>query len=53
LVYQEFEGPGVIKISETWNGKYGNYFRNIVGVIEHIHYHLGQIVLIKKILVSQ
>lgn len=30
--------------------KYGNYFRNIVGIIEHNHYHLGQIVLIKKIL---
>jgi len=30
--------------------KYGNYYRNIHGIIEHIHYHLGQIVLIKKIL---
>jgi hypothetical protein len=30
--------------------KYGNYYRNIQGVIEHIHYHLGQIVLIKKII---
>jgi hypothetical protein len=30
--------------------KYGNYYRNILGVIEHIHYHLGQIVLIKKFL---
>lgn len=30
--------------------KYGNYYRNIHGVIEHLHYHLGQIVLIKKIL---
>ena len=30
--------------------KYGNYYRNIHGVIEHIHYHLGQIVLIKKII---
>lgn len=30
--------------------KYGNYYRNICGIIEHIHYHLGQIVLIKKIL---
>ena len=30
--------------------KYGNYYRNIHGVIEHSHYHLGQIVLIKKIL---
>ena len=30
--------------------KYGNYYRNIHGIIEHSHYHLGQIVLIKKIL---
>jgi hypothetical protein len=30
--------------------KYGNYYRNIHGIIEHIHYHLRQIVLIKKIL---
>jgi hypothetical protein len=31
-------------------GKYGNYLRNIQGIIEHTHYHLGQIVLIKKML---
>ncbi len=30
--------------------KYGNYFRNIMGMIEHSYYHLGQIVLIKKLL---
>jgi hypothetical protein len=30
--------------------KYGNYFRNIVGIVEHTYYHLGQISLIKKIL---
>lgn len=30
--------------------KYGNYFRNLTGIIEHSHYHLGQIVLIKKML---
>lgn len=28
--------------------KYGNYYRNLHGIIEHHHYHLGQIVLIKK-----
>ena len=32
--------------------KYGNYYRNIHGVIEHCHYHLGQIVLIKKIILQ-
>ena len=38
--------------SKLWedfaDGKYGNYYRNIHGIIEHTHYHLGQIVLIKK-----
>jgi hypothetical protein len=32
------------------DGKYGNFYRNIQGIIEHTHYHLGQIVLIKKLL---
>lgn len=30
--------------------KYGNYFRHLMGIVEHHHYHLGQIVLIKKLL---
>jgi hypothetical protein len=39
------------KLTETFaDEKYGNYFRNIAGVIEHAHYHLGQIVIIKKLL---
>ncbi len=33
--------------------KYGSYLRNLLGVIEHTHYHLGQIVLIKKILLQK
>ena len=32
--------------------KYGNYYRNLHGIIEHIHYHLGQIVLLKRILLQ-
>jgi hypothetical protein len=32
--------------------KYGSYYRNFHGIIEHMHYHLGQIVLIKKIIFS-
>lgn len=32
--------------------KYGSYYRNIQGIIEHTYYHLGQIVLIKKLLIS-
>jgi uncharacterized damage-inducible protein DinB len=30
--------------------KYGTYYRNLQGIVEHTHYHLGQVVLIKKIL---
>ena len=30
--------------------KYGIYYRNIHGIIEHTHYHLGQMVIIKKII---
>ncbi len=30
--------------------KYGNYRRNIEGMIEHSYYHLGQIALIKKMI---
>jgi len=30
--------------------KYGNYYRCIHGPIEHCHYHLGQIALIRSIL---
>jgi hypothetical protein len=32
--------------------KYGSYLRNIDGVIEHSYYHLGQIVLIKKLVLQ-
>lgn len=30
--------------------KYGNYFSNIIGIVEHTHYHLGQIALVKKLI---
>ncbi|MGB3606821.1 MAG: DUF1572 domain-containing protein [Psychroserpens sp.] len=32
------------------DAKYGTYFSNVNGIIEHTHYHLGQITLIKKII---
>ncbi len=32
------------------NEKYGTYQRNIEAMIEHSYYHLGQIVMIKKII---
>lgn len=42
--------PGEVLGQTFANGKYGNYHRNLHGLIEHAHYHLGQIVLIKKLL---
>jgi hypothetical protein len=38
---------------DFFEGKYGNYYRNLHGIIEHAHYHLGQIVLIKKMIINQ
>ncbi|GEP51472.1 hypothetical protein FNO01nite_21440 [Flavobacterium noncentrifugens] len=35
------------------DAKYGNYYRNLHGIIEHTHYHLGQIALIKKVIMQQ
>ena len=41
------------KLSESFvDEKYGSYYRNLMGLIEHTHYHLGQIVLIKKLLAT-
>lgn len=39
MLFEDFTAP-----------KYGNYYRNLHGIIEHTHYHLGQISLIKKVL---
>ncbi len=45
---------GYLPESRLWepftDEKYGNYYRNLHGIIEHTHYHLGQIVLLKKLL---
>jgi len=39
------------QISSTFfDPKYGTYYRNIEAQIEHAYYHLGQIVLIKKLI---
>lgn len=38
-------------LNETFaDPKYGSYFRNLSGVTEHTHYHLGQMVLLKKMI---
>ena len=42
------------KLDEAFvDEKYGTYLRNIEGVIEHSYYHLGQISLIKKMLIAR
>lgn len=41
------------KMSEAFvDEKYGSYERNLEAMIEHSYYHLGQISLIKKLLVN-
>lgn len=32
--------------------KYGTYYKNLHGIIEHTHYHLGQIVILRKMLLK-
>ncbi|MNJ91947.1 hypothetical protein D3C87_96020 [compost metagenome] len=39
------------KLTEDFvDPKYGTNYRNIAGIVEHLHYHLGQIVIIRKLL---
>ena len=39
------------QLAETFiSEQYGPYYRNLHGAIEHAHYHLGQIVVVKKVL---
>lgn len=33
--------------------KYGSYYRNLTGMTEHCYYHLGQIVLLKKLVLAK
>ena len=41
------------KLNQSFvDDKYGTYQRNIEGILEHSYYHLGQIVLIKKIILN-
>jgi len=43
------EGLSDEQIAGTFvDEKYGDYYRNLTGLVEHLYYHLGQIVLLKK-----
>ncbi|MEL6972807.1 MAG: DUF1572 domain-containing protein [Bacteroidota bacterium] len=33
--------------------KYGNYYRNLLGTVEHTYYHFGQMVIIKKLVLAR
>jgi uncharacterized damage-inducible protein DinB len=33
--------------------KYDTWYRNLQGIIEHTHYHLGQIVILKKLMTEK
>lgn len=51
LFAQEIEKLPESTLAEPFtNEKYGTYHRNMLGIIEHTHYHLGQIVLLKKMI---
>ena len=39
------------KLDEVFHDeRYGIFYRNLQGIVEHNHYHLGQVVLLKKIM---
>ena len=35
------------------DGKYGKYFRNLFGMVEHSYYHLGQVTLLRKMVLEE
>ncbi|MFM7672828.1 MAG: DinB family protein [Bacteroidota bacterium] len=46
---ERVEGLSDEQLSGTFvEEKYGDYYRNLTGIVEHLYYHLGQIVLLKK-----
>ena len=46
---QLVEGLSDEQIGSTFvDKKYGDYYRNLTGLVEHLYYHLGQIILLKK-----
>lgn len=61
IVFQEIEEMALLieqlpeeKLWEDFAGKkYGSYYRNLHGVLEHTTYHLGQMSLLKKIIRQQ
>lgn len=51
LLANQIEKLAEEKLVEDFSdAKYGSYYRNLHGIIEHTHYHLGQISLLKKLI---
>ena len=51
LFAKKVEDMSAEKLSSTFfKEEYGSHYRNIEGLIEHGYYHLGQLVLIKKMI---
>ena len=49
MLIKQIEQLEETKLFENFaDPKYGDYYRNLHGIIEHTYYHLGQIVLLKK-----
>lgn len=42
--------PDSILSENIADPKYGIYYRNLHGIIEHTHYHLGQIAVLRKLI---
>ena len=40
--------PAALQADFAGEGKYGSVYRNLQGAVEHAHYHLGQVVLVKR-----
>ena len=51
-VVEVINGVDEVRIWETIVPGKGSVYQNIQGSVEHIHYHLGQIVIIKKLIRS-
>lgn len=41
------------KLSETYAAGKSSYYKNFQGIVEHAHYHLGQIVILKKLIFNK
>lgn len=53
ILHQKIKDFNPEKLDEPIIEGFSSAYRNFQGIVEHAHYHLGQIVMIKKFLESQ